>query len=662
MGSAAKAMANEEPGQDLGTITPEDQRPLLQCAADFLFGYDYFISYAWSDGRAYAAALTRELEGMGFECFLDSEDYAKGDNWRMAGRRAIRKTARLILVGSPGALDSEPVLREFEAFEHTGRLVVPIDFGGSLFPAERTAPLFQHLQPETLAIREASDRLAAGPSLEALKELRASFDLQRQDRKRIRWLVATAVVLAVLLVASVVASAGFVRQQQEAERQRDLAVARNLAFEASENSAKNPRTAARQFLSSLELLEATKTASGLFKLLRDDPHIAMRQLQPPFPVTAAHMHMPASSDHVILGLENGDVLVWTLQPEGSIEGEVVLAEAQSVKQLRGDGRRILLTRYDEEAREVVALDDGGLILRWALSRVDATLTKQRAFSGKRGGELWRDEGPAAALSEDGRAAVWLSEEEGLLYWVEGREAKIVSHDLVLDPVALSGNGHLLAYQGQSRENQRVQVIIYDLERSEKIDVKNTPIAFGGVTALAFDRQGRRLAAGFHMGAILLWDLQGAESTKGLVVEGEGGFGIRGPVRRLALSGDGAYLASFHQRSWQIWDAKTGSDFAELPGQFEPVAAFDGSGERLLLVPEGQGAQVVDYSLQNLRDLGCRLAAVNFSREEWRKVAGDTRYVCPCPHEPGCDEEGRADVMMRYEIEPSPMPQAPGDGR
>jgi hypothetical protein len=216
-------MANEEPGQDLGTITPEDQRPLFQRVADFLFGYDYFISYAWSDGRAYAAALTRELEGMGFECFLDSEDYAKGDNWRMAGRRAIRKTARLILVGSPGALDSEPVLREFEAFEHTGRLVVPIDFGGSLFPAERTAPLFQHLQPETLAIREASDRLAAGPSLEALKELRASFDLQRQDRKRIRWLVATAVVLAVLLVASVVASAGFVRQLDQARR--NLAVA-----------------------------------------------------------------------------------------------------------------------------------------------------------------------------------------------------------------------------------------------------------------------------------------------------------------------------------------------------------------------------------------------------------------------------------------------------
>lgn len=198
-------------------------RSLLRRAADFLFGYDFFICYAWVDGRAYAVELEHALEAMGFECFLDSSDYAKGEDWRFAGRRAIRKTSRLILVGSPASLEREPVLREVETFRSTGRAIVPISFGASLFPADRSGPLFQYLSPDILALKEPSDCLATGPTEDALRELRAGFDLQRQDRKRLRWLAATVVTLALLLAASVVAAAGFLLQRREAVRQRDVA-------------------------------------------------------------------------------------------------------------------------------------------------------------------------------------------------------------------------------------------------------------------------------------------------------------------------------------------------------------------------------------------------------------------------------------------------------
>jgi len=43
---------------------------------DFIFGYDFFISYAWSDGSAYATALSRQLQVQGFEVFLDRTNYA----------------------------------------------------------------------------------------------------------------------------------------------------------------------------------------------------------------------------------------------------------------------------------------------------------------------------------------------------------------------------------------------------------------------------------------------------------------------------------------------------------------------------------------------------------------------------------------------------------
>ena len=84
----------------------------FQTIADWFFGYDFFISYCWKDGRKYAVELNRQLGEYGFNCFLDSSDYAKGDNWRKQGERALRKTTRLILIGTPAAHHSEPVKTE----------------------------------------------------------------------------------------------------------------------------------------------------------------------------------------------------------------------------------------------------------------------------------------------------------------------------------------------------------------------------------------------------------------------------------------------------------------------------------------------------------------------------------------------------------------------
>ena len=80
------------------------QRGRLQRMLDWLYGYDYFICYRWSDGRTYAIALAEQLETNGFKCFLDSEDYVKGDNWKKIGERSLKKTSRLVFVGSMEAV------------------------------------------------------------------------------------------------------------------------------------------------------------------------------------------------------------------------------------------------------------------------------------------------------------------------------------------------------------------------------------------------------------------------------------------------------------------------------------------------------------------------------------------------------------------------------
>lgn len=136
MNTRAEARHSSEDASDNG------KRSLLRRLLDFVFGYDFFISYSWSDGAAYATALASRLEADRFAVFLDRTEYASGDNWKKVGAWTLRRTGQLILVGSPAAIRSDPVIREVEIFSKTGRRIVPIDFAGSLWnePDSRLAP------------------------------------------------------------------------------------------------------------------------------------------------------------------------------------------------------------------------------------------------------------------------------------------------------------------------------------------------------------------------------------------------------------------------------------------------------------------------------------------------------------------------------------------
>jgi len=51
----------------------------FRAAADFLFGYDSFISYAHKDGTQYPRLLRDRLEALGYRTFLDVYGYNGGD-------------------------------------------------------------------------------------------------------------------------------------------------------------------------------------------------------------------------------------------------------------------------------------------------------------------------------------------------------------------------------------------------------------------------------------------------------------------------------------------------------------------------------------------------------------------------------------------------------
>ena len=127
---------------------------------DVIFGYDFFVSYAWADGSKYAHSLHEKLKAQGFTVFLDEEDYARGDNWTLLGRRALKKTRQLILVATPKVHASGPVLKELTAFESTGRRIIPIEIGDSLDRQKYSkSPLLPLIPSELLKINQ--PRIAA---------------------------------------------------------------------------------------------------------------------------------------------------------------------------------------------------------------------------------------------------------------------------------------------------------------------------------------------------------------------------------------------------------------------------------------------------------------------------------------------------------------------
>src|SRR2546430_16316884 len=115
---------------------------------DVIFGYDFFVSYTWADGSKYAHSLYEKLKAQGFTVFLDQEEYARGDNWTLLGRRALKKTRQLALIVTPRVHGSRPVLKELTPFQSTGRRIITIKIGDSLHRKKKPkSPLLALISP-----------------------------------------------------------------------------------------------------------------------------------------------------------------------------------------------------------------------------------------------------------------------------------------------------------------------------------------------------------------------------------------------------------------------------------------------------------------------------------------------------------------------------------
>lgn len=224
---------------------------------DRIFGFDFFISYSWNDGGTYARNLALVLEKEGFEVFLDREDYSSGDNWKEVGRWTLSRTSQLILIATNGALHSKPVEREVRLFQKSKRRIVPIEFNGSLRLGSTTR-VGKLLKSEILRIDE--PRGADAPAEVTIEEIRKTFTLTRQDRKRNRILLIVTIAMMVLAALGVGLAVIAEKAREKAEESARRALAQAFSSAAYGLSERDP-TFALRLSQHAESLNNTTTAS-----------------------------------------------------------------------------------------------------------------------------------------------------------------------------------------------------------------------------------------------------------------------------------------------------------------------------------------------------------------------------------------------------------------
>ena len=572
-----------------------------------LFGYDFFISYAWSDGRPYAEALERGLAAppSRFRCFIDQKDMGGGEAWRASVRKALRRSSVMVLVASSAALERDNVFEEIETFSTRNRPLIPIELGariGTLPGSHRAGPYLE----ERLRFEEQDGlaRLARGePSTEALNFLSKSFGFVRVGRLRSLILVTLVGVFAGLAVL-----VGYSYVSERAARQRaQLQELRALAILAQEASAKGDQPTA--MLLALEALP--EPGFGGKRPLSYEAAAALHQawLRNRETALTGHHGLISSASfsrdgtHVVTASEDSTARVWDLRAERpsfvTLEGHKGPVRSASFSP---DGTRVLTSSEDGTARvwdwraqppSFVPLGGDDLRILSASFSADGLHVVTGSGDGTARVWDWQAQPPSlvplvghhnwlvsASFSADGTHVVTASTDEVRVWDWQARPPKFVrfGDGDVVESASFNGDGtHVLTFSSPGSAR------LWDLRTT-------TPTSMGlwddkdeargdRVDIALFSPDGTHVATVMSDGAARVWDLSGEQPSfitldrQGLVVSA-------------SFSADGKHLLLATYGTSGIWD------LSKAPLAFVPLEPSQGQAEAVVLAslsPDGTKA-------------------------------------------------------------------------
>jgi WD40 repeat protein len=590
-------------------------RRLTARFVNYVFGDDVFISYTRADAVTYAAGLANQLAAKDFSCFLDQWGTPPGKELPDPLKRALRRSAAFVLVGTEKATESAAVGQEIAEFVKTRRPIIPIDFGGAL---ERAA--WSGLIVGLARTPESAEALRMGdPSPVVVSRIEKTCAFTRRNQ-RVRRTFSTAAVLLLALTG--------VSSYKACEATSLALAAKSLA-----DLPRDPEESVRSASSAWRAWRTAAAEEALWKsLLESNVHAVV-------PGRAARVTPAAFSGdgrHVVLPGETGNTIVLSLADRrvaATLRGH---AGAVKTAEFSPDGRLIVtggddktarvwawesgaapvtLTGHTEPVTDAAFSTDGRLVVTTAEGNPPLTCHQNLVSYGQPTAEdttarLWdaiggtslppaltgrcvrTGRGPgslARALSLGARFVVFAGDAPAFLarsqVWdvSNGRVLVDLQEPGVIAQASVDRAGALMATL-----DSHGAIHLWDLRTGRRLAELDQPgsRAAATTTSLALSPDGKYLVTGQENFNARVWTLSPGREDKDtwkteLTREL---YGHTGPIRSVATSSDGTFLLTgSDDTTARVWEADTGKLAAVLRGHTGPVrsTAFSPDGRFML---------------------------------------------------------------------------------
>ncbi|WP_157984740.1 nSTAND1 domain-containing NTPase [Lentzea terrae] len=399
---------------------------------------------------------------------------------------------------------------------------------------------------------------------------RAERLLDRRRTRRLRWLVSA---LTVLLVLSAAATAYSLHQQAVAERERNLAISRQVAGTATRLAESDPALAAQLAVAAYRIAPTVEATSSL--LAATGRPTVTRMVRPGGALQAAAVN-PAGTLLAAAGADESDtaVLLWDLRDPRR--------PALLDSRLTGHGDAIYAAAFSPDGATLATGSADHTVRLWDVTDPAHPRQLGQPLTGP------ADEVLSVEFSPDGKTLAAGGRDRTIRLWnVSDREHPAAAGPALtgatgaVQSIAFHPGGTVMAVADAGGA-----VRVWDTGDQRQPRPLGTPwTGPSRVNAVAFSPDGKTLAAGSNDSSVRLWTMTDPSSPvpAGMLT------GTTGWINAITFSADGTLLAAANASARvQLWDLTTRQVRLDLPHSEPATAVAFRDGDRALYTNSADG--------------------------------------------------------------------------